>query len=245
MPDTPEARDRRYNAHAARFIPKLTSALIRSVEPAISAVELGATPAIAASFVKDTPVELVLSQLYRVVFPDEASRVYSDLTNGIKALAPADVKDSWLARASRFIRTEGATVLKGLTDRTREIVRDVLEEALKQGLGIQEAARELRKQVAQVSRSRAEAICRTEILSASNSGSLAGAQATGLRLQKAWLATNGSRTRESHRIANGQLQPLDGFFTVGAGQGRYPGDPLLPVGERTRCRCTVTYKPIN
>jgi SPP1 gp7 family putative phage head morphogenesis protein len=195
--------------------------------------------------VKDTAVELVLSQLYRVVFPDEASRVYSDLTNGIKALAPADVKDSWLARASRFIRTEGVVVLKGLTDRTREIVRDVLTDALERGLGIQEAAKELRQQVAQVSRSRAEAIVRSELVAASNAGSLQGAQSTGLRLQKKWLATNGARTRESHRIANGQLQPLDGFFSVGQGQGRYPGDPLLPIGERVRCRCTVTYKPIN
>jgi len=241
MPDTPEAR--RHDAHLARFAPKMASALIRSCEAAASAVEQGADPALAAAYVTSTAVEKVLTQLYRTVLPDEASRAYDALTEGQKAAAPPTVKESWLARATRFIRGEGALALRGLTERTRELVQGVLTEAVREGLGVQEAAARLRQEVAQVSRARAVRLVRSEIVSASNYGSLAGAESTGLKLDKYWVNSAGGRTRPSHVAAGGQTVDLQAMFVVGGFAGRFPGDPLLPPQERLNCRCSQGYKP--
>ncbi|SNR92228.1 phage minor head protein [Hymenobacter mucosus] len=243
--DTPEARIARLDAYESRFIPKLAAALIKSVEPAISAYEQGATPSLAAAYVKDTHVGTVLEQLYRTVAVDEAKRTYDTLTEGQKAQAPGTLADGWVARARDFLRGEGRMTLQGITERTQGVVRDVLEAAQELGLSIPDAARRLRQTVTGIARERAIAICRTEINASSNAGSLWGAQATGLALQKQWLDTKDGRARPTHVAANGQKAPLDGFFSVGQGRGRYPGDPLLPVGERARCRCTQTYVPID
>ncbi|TGE05569.1 phage minor head protein [Hymenobacter fodinae] len=243
--DTLEAREQRLTAYEARFSPKLRAALIRSIEPAVSAYEQGATPVLAAAFVKETDVATVLEQLYRTVAVAEATRTYDELTEGQKAAPPVTAREGWLARARRFIREEGRVALNGLTQRTRELVQEVLVEAQTLGLSVQDAAKRLREQAATVSRERATAIVRTELNASSNFGSLIGAQATGLKLRKKWLDTKDGRARPTHVAANGQTVALDGFFTVGAGQGRYPGDPLLPVGERARCRCTQTYVPIE
>lgn len=241
----PITRDQRLDAYEARFVPRLTAALIRSVEPAISAYEQGATPALAAAYVTQAPVLLVLEQLHRTVAVDEAARTYDSLTEGQKAAAPASVREGWLSRARRFFTGEGRAVLSGITERTRQVVQQTLQEALTAGLGVREAATALRSSVASLSRERAVSIARTELVASANYGSLQGAISTGLKLNKRWLATLGARTRESHTLANGQTVALEGFFTVGPGQGRYPGDPLLPIGERARCRCAISYVPIE
>lgn len=237
--------DERFAARLKRYVPRVAAALIRSTERALSAFEQGASPAVASAYVNDTDIEQALTPLYVAVAVDEAGRTYRELTEGQKAAPPTTAREGWLARARRFLRGEGSQSIKGITERTREIVQDVLTEALVQGLGIREAAKELRERVAGVSRARATAIVRTELLTASNFGSLIGAQSTGLKLNKRWLATSGARTRQSHQEANGQTVGLDAFFRVGSGQGRYPGDPLLPVDEKVNCRCTQTYVPIE
>jgi hypothetical protein len=71
-----------------------------------------------------------------------------------------------------------------------------------------------------------------------------GAEATGLRLNKRWIATPGPRTRDSHRAANGQKVGLQTSFTVGGVLMRYPGDPLAPAREIVACRCAIGYEPL-
>lgn len=58
-------------------------------------------------------------------------------------------------------------------------------------------------------------------------------------LKKKWVATPGSRTRPSHREANGQVVPIHEPFTVGGHQAQFPLDPNLPARESIRCRCRM------
>jgi hypothetical protein len=44
-------------------------------------------------------------------------------------------------------------------------------------------------------------------------------------LEKVWLATGDTRTRDAHLTAHGQAVPVDGKFTVGGERLRFPGDP--------------------
>lgn len=237
----------RLDSLATRYEPKVRTALIRGCAAAADAVEAGATPPVAAALVKNSFLVAVLQDLYERCGVAEARDEYYHLTTTypLKGLLPAAVVADWTSRLRRFITTEGATSIRAITETVRKKVRAVLTEAAELGLSVQEAATKLRQEVATFSRQEAVTIVRTELISASNYGSLIGAQATGIRLQKVWLATPGARTRPSHREADGQAVGLQDFFTVGTGRGRYPGDPLLPAGERIRCRCTQIYRPVE
>ena len=95
---------------------------------------------------------------------------------------------------------------------------------------------------------RGRAIARTEMLFAQNAAQEeavnqmidAGALKRELVMKK-WRAGLDERTRETHRAANGQEQPMDVPFTVGGAFGMYPGAQTLPAGERINCRCIVQY----
>lgn len=95
-------------------------------------------------------------------------------------------------------------------------------------------------------RNRAVTVARTETIGAANAGAYASAQAlaevTGdANPQKVWLATDDSRTRETHRAADGQRTALTRPFTVGGFSLQFPGDPTGPPQEVIRCRCTTLH----
>jgi hypothetical protein len=90
---------------------------------------------------------------------------------------------------------------------------------------------------------RATVIARTETIGALNAG-----RADAFRVVAAdedgpmemfWLATDDSRTRHTHREAEGQRVPVGSPFIVGGFELRFPGDPSGPPQEVIQCRCTM------
>lgn len=237
------ARLARLDTLELRYEPRVRRALIQGTEAAADAAAAGAAPAVAAALVRNAFLVAVLQDLYEQCGLAEANDEYDYLTRTQKAQAPAGVSAGWAARLRRFITTEGATSIRGITETVRKKVQQVLAAAADAGLGVREAAAKLRAEVATFSREQAVTIVRTELITASNVGSLMGAEATGLRLNKFWIATPGARTRPTHQAAAGQTVALSQSFTVGGFAARYPGDPLLPAKERVRCRCSIGYKP--
>ncbi len=237
------ARIARLTALEARYIKQMRRALVVSAERAVAAHLAGASPELAAAMVTSARVIEVLEKLYVTCGDTEARIQYEELTPATKALAPPAVISRWGQRLRQFITTEGAAAVRGITETTRRIVRQALTESAAAGDGIAVAARRLRERVATLAPQRAVRIVRTELVAASNVGSLLGAEATGLKLEKFWIATPDGRTRPDHARANGQGAPLQaGFFQVGGYRCRYPGDPLLPASERCNCRCAVGYR---
>jgi len=81
--------------------------------------------------------------------------------------------------------------------------------------------------------------CRTAVTSAQNGGrqsTFKRAQAMGIYLQKEWIATNDSRTRDSHRELDGVRVENDEPFPNGC---MYPADPGGEPSEVYNCRCTM------
>lgn len=131
--------------------------------------------------------------------------------------------------------------------------RDTLTEGLQEGESIEDLSARVMEAV-EVTRPRAEVIARTEILRASNEGSIVTMRASELGTSKTWLATPDARTRPSHRAADGQTVPMDQPFVLGGevdDEGNvvaegvkldHPLDPLGPANETIQCRCTMTYE---
>jgi hypothetical protein len=91
---------------------------------------------------------------------------------------------------------------------------------------------------------RAAVIARTESIGALNGGRADGQTQIAAQLggtwEKMWVATFDTRTRDTHRLAEGQRVPVNGgLFAVGEARLAYPGDPGGPPEEVIQCRCTT------
>jgi hypothetical protein len=91
---------------------------------------------------------------------------------------------------------------------------------------------------------RATVVARTETIGALNAGRAdafraAAEQDPDLELERVWLATEDHRTRETHRLADGQRVPIGAPFIVGGFELMFPGDPSGPPQEVIQCRCTM------
>lgn len=87
-------------------------------------------------------------------------------------------------------------------------------------------------------RMRATRIARTEATASYNAGALSALDAEGA-VTKIWEATGDSRTRPTHRDADGQEVPIASRFTVGVAALMMPGDPSGPAAEVVDCRCCL------
>lgn len=89
---------------------------------------------------------------------------------------------------------------------------------------------------------------RTSTTSAENRGrmdSFKSAQEKGVVLHKVWMATEDGRTRDAHRLLDGQEQEIDEPFDSELGPIMYPGDPTADPSNVYNCRCTLTTKIIG
>lgn len=95
---------------------------------------------------------------------------------------------------------------------------------------------------------RAVTVARTETIGALNAGRVDSFQAVadelgpdelGEGFEQMWLATEDSRTRRTHKAADGQRVPLGQPFIVGGHELAFPGDPRGPAKEVIQCRCTT------
>lgn len=168
------------------------------------------------------------------------------------------VEDAYTASAERVIEAAGLSVnvvggnvvsayldevfnrLTGVGDEVWLSVQAEIVEGVAQGEPIPEIADRVRE-VATVTPGHAMTIARTEVHAAHEAG--AAAQATELALTgtKTWLATDDSRTRPTHRVADGQTVPVGDAFIVGGVPLRYPGDVFGTAAEVINCRCTALY----
>ncbi|QDH92800.1 head morphogenesis [Gordonia phage Bakery] len=92
---------------------------------------------------------------------------------------------------------------------------------------------------------KARRIARTEAHGAVSAGTLASALARqerdpDLRLYKRWLATEDTRVRTTHRVADGQVVPLTERFRVGGFLLDHPADAItIAPHEVINCRCAM------
>ena len=112
-----------------------------------------------------------------------------------------------------------------------------------QGKSIDHIADDLQSRIETMNRVSAIRTARTAITNAQSAGTLASMKrlaALGVEVQKEWMATLDSRTRESHRNLDGERRELDERFSNGL---MYPG-ASGSAKEVYNCRCTmVSYLP--
>jgi len=126
-------------------------------------------------------------------------------------------------------------------------IRLEIGQGLLQGEGVQKIARRIRD-ILNISLNRANRIVRTEALSAQSKAlelSNQKAKEQGIEIRELWDATLDSRTRQTHRSADGKVKNKDGDFIVGGVKFTSPRivSPRNTSGntarERINCRCSM------
>lgn len=142
-----------------------------------------------------------------------------------------------------FIRARANQLAGQVTDTTYSAIQQALADGVSQGLSIDDLAVEVQHVFDVASRSRAQTIARTEVISASNgSASLAAAQLPAdVAAGQEWISTRDERTRDDHADADGQVVAMGNPFDVGGEALLYPGDPAGDGGNVINCRCTVAF----
>lgn len=202
--------------------------------------EAGASALLAGldQFLKTAPLEEAYKDLYGRVGGDFARDSFRGLSGkSVKA------EDDWIEFMRNFAVTEAGQRIQQVSDVTLTRVRRVLQQGVDEGLGIEEIARNMERSNA-VNGVRARVIARTETISASNKGSLLGAQSTGLTLNKEWITSIDGREREAHAIANGSVVSTNDYFVVDGEELEYPGDPKGSAANVISCRCAIGHIPV-
>lgn len=184
-------------------------------------------------------------------------KLYVDVGVSFANISTTTLKedDDWIrvtmARAvssNTAITSRITSVVNTSRDRALKLIQAELELGIDQGLGIPEISRNIKKNVPKnwvnEAKFRARRIAQTEVVAASNFGSMQGAQATGLPLNKVWLA-GGKNIRLAHLNADGESVPQgDKFLNTGEPMD-FPGDPNGSAENVVNCKCAVAYEVVN
>lgn len=233
-----EAKRKRFERRYARLI---RAALTMQMEQAMSLLVLGEQ---SVEIVREEPVKNAITELYKEVGVYFADYTYNSLLKSYsnKRIGPLL---GWESNILSTILTQIAGRITSITTNVKDRIRSIITTSFEKGLSVSDTERAIRKEFGQYSKQHAILIARTELVSASNLGSILGAKSTGLNLEKGWLSTRDQRTRIDHIAANNQYVPLNGVFTVGGESLQYPGDPSASAANVINCRCTLVYRKAN
>tara|TARA_R110000764_G_scaffold79682_1_gene158597 strand:- start:2055 stop:3293 length:1239 start_codon:yes stop_codon:yes gene_type:complete len=143
--------------------------------------------------------------------------------------------------------------ITSVSETTRATIVAQITRGQSDGLGTESIAKLISDAIFGVSRQRGALIARTETHGAANYGADGAARATGLKLRKEWVAAGDGRTRDAHRLADGQTVDMDQPFriaipldqrTIGGEEFELmmiPGDDTASAGNVINCRCAVSH----
>lgn len=185
------------------------------------------------------------------VYQREASRwVDEDLREVAEAAAHEQFEGDLIKNSDEAIAEYLAGAknrLAGVPDRVYDQVKRLTQAAVDAGDTNEELAERIETLFSEEGVAswdgRGMVVARTEAIAAHNAGTFAGflsmAEFDPQPWEKAWLSTEDTRTRPTHKKADQQRVGIREQFRVGRARLMYPGDPSGPPGEVIQCRCTL------
>jgi len=201
-------------------------------------------------FISPDPIQKFFRWIYGESGKQFGRMYYDFLKPKVKAVTADDFLDNeWLAEMERYALTEAGSRIVEINATTKKLFRDATSKAVfeanRQGLGVEKTKKLILEALNDaITPARARAIAQTELITASNRASFAGAESTGLKFRKYWSTSGLPNIRPTHIKAEEDAPdgiPMDGTFSNGL---KFPGDPAGEAAETVNCRCTALYEPI-
>ena len=200
---------------------------------------------IAEHEIKSDTIEKSLKQIYVPVSKHFGQQSYEEIKKRawLKRKPPNFEEDYWTAWVDKIFRTQLGTRITWITGTTKDefvrVVQKIASKGFEEGQSIFDIARLMQYELNISKNYRAVRIARTEVISASNMSTQAGAVATGIQMDKVWISYIDDKTRESHIAMNGETTDMNENFSNGLS---VPGDPSGDAEEVINCRCAVGYQ---
>lgn len=243
----------RIDAHVASVEQKTDHVLRQALQEVLGHLQkmsqLGADDLSMLTSIWRQQINDVLMPLIVDTYREGARHLYNQATKGLTAASDADQPDTESNVSTSFLVSPilaeqyFASAINRLTrvsDTVWDEARNQLIEGTQQGESIEQLSDRITG-VHGISEGRAKVIARTEVLTAARGGAYDEIFTLGLSGTHEWLATHDKRTRETHALASGQVQPITQPFIVGGYPLKYPGDPNGPAEEIVQCRCDSAY----
>ncbi len=203
----------------------------------------------AVHLITSQPIINVLQPLYLDAATIYGAKVRSDLKQ-VKARMPIGFSERMKELITQYFATDILNTSNGITETTKDLIREVFTNAYEIGLGINDIIQQLEN--TELSRIRARLIARTETVTAANQGAYFVAKDTGLLLNKEWLSAHDSRVRHDHQLIDGQIVSMDDYFKLpDYVTMKLPGARVMENGLPTpakavvNCRCTTLFNPVR
>ena len=233
---------RTVRAESYRTLKRYTDDMLKRAE---SAQTIGDVQAQASREIDTTGIELLLTKIYKRVGADFAKLTIKDLNS---QKAQRIEIDYWEDYFVRYSRTKLGQKISWIAGTTKQVMIDVVSRlgtiAGTEGWSIATYRNKLQEEFAFMNRYRAERIARTEIMVASNVGTLEGGRNAGIPVKKRWDPIVDQWSRPDHAAMAG-VEPIgiDEMFNVGGVMMQQPGDGAGGAEHVINCRCGLTIVP--
>jgi SPP1 gp7 family putative phage head morphogenesis protein len=217
------------------FVPKVEAALLHQIDEAIHAVRTKGIVAAQGNIngdILNAQIGKVVTELYSTA----AALAFRKYKPNVKAFGVnIDFVNSVIEYLKKYLLEK---VVVPISQTTIDSIESVLQQALKEGWGVDETVKHLEDE--DPTKFRARLIVRTETVKATNITQLAAADNEDYEMEKMWIAIEDNRTRKSHSHAgvDGERVDLDQPYSNGL---MFPGDPTGGPEEVCNCRCTQGY----
>lgn len=184
----------------------------------------------------------ILKAVYSLVINDFGKQSYGKVSK-----LKQDGFDITAELIRQYILTQTAKQVQLMDETTESQIQQRIQLGQQEGLSVVDIAKTIDDlYLEQIIPNRSTVIARTEVISSSNYGSLAGATQASedfdIDIKKIWIRTFDKRVRDTHAQAgNHKPIPLDEKFTVGNTKLRFPADFEGSVEEVVNCRCAIGF----
>jgi len=242
---------------AAKMADRLEDIISNGMREAVTSWTLGSGVRLPMDF--NQQVAEALNEGYADITVRMGASVVDQFKDGYPQLETKQDNEAFYRQVwEQFIATYGALRVVQISNATRDQINRIIEAGMRDGLGVDPIARQIRQRLPTFSALRSAVIARTETHSAGMYASTRVAQAAQIPLMKQWASVEDGRTRDfgeggdgivdafNHRVMDEQTVPLEEPYLVPGKFGveerlMYPGDPQGSAGNVINCRCSQTY----
>ena len=194
--------------------------------------------------ITEEQIKEMFVDLYTTIGFDYTKRIKKEIEKNTKNVL---FSDSLLNDILVFLAGQGGSKIVSVRGTLIEDIIKAIEDKLKNNTSLvelQDAIFEIVQKSQLFYKWQALRIARTETTFASAFAAMRAASQSNYEMTKEWISVKDDRTRNDHRIENGQIVDFNEPFIMADGsQMQYPGDPKGKASQVINCRCTIGFAP--
>ncbi len=200
------------------------------------------------SAIQESDISKAYSDFYFNIGLHYGKKVGASINKQTKNFSPDTFIEAYRVLVQQWVLSNGGQRIVSMRQTLIDYVVQFIVDGMSEGKDIRTISRELEKLVRSNGfyRWQIERIVRTETTAAANFGATVAGNDSGIELDKVWISSNDSRTRQHEKGDKYDHVDMDlikvGEHDLFESQGdllRFPGDPKGSASNVINCRCTV------